>query len=1576
MLKRLIAGRGRHWQVAFLLIVLCAAVSLLLQRFVLPTRVALVNYPGFVAARISAGAEGQWVGIQQLALDELEQAGNADLIIIFGRGISLSEPRQALLRGYSQRGTAVYIDSPTDANTDVTSLTGEALDWVTQYLNAGGDSNYRNLMAYARRTLDGKRLMAPEPDPPAPIPRDVLFARNSDAVYLSVAAFEQALQQEGVLLDQRPRLALVTSVPGPFNANRDHINAMIDAFAERGFVVYPLAAAGQRLALLQAIRPDAVVYMPHGALTLDQREEAIAWLEAENIPLFTPLSVFSRHEQWLNDPQGFSGSLLTMNLVLSEIDGGTVPYATVALFDDDLGNELFQPIPGRLERFVSRVEKQLQLREKPDQEKKLAVFFLKGPGQGAMSAGGLEVAPSLHAMLLELRAAGYDLGDLPDDPNQFAQMIQAQAPVLAPYARGELQRWLDSAAPAWFDNAAYQRSCNELLGEVMCERVDQLYGPAPGDYLVANDRSAVAVARLQFGNVVVLPQPLPGLGENAFQLIHGADVAPPHPYLAAYLWVRQQFAADAVIHFGTHGSLEFTPGKQVALSSNDWADALIGDLPHFYVYTMNNVGEAIIAKRRSYATILSHLTPPFAAAGLSDELNQLRRLLDTARRVSGATLTETLRSLRETAAGLGLIEALALPTDREWGLSEQLALENFVERQADARITLGLYTLGAGYTSDAQRETLMQMMTGTLAEALVNLDQQRGIDVTAARSSVETFNREYRQPAESAVNALLDGADPASVLTRFIAGSEQAQAAEMAERLQRGSSADLIRGFMAMADRPASAEEIATVEFDRRDLIDALAPVLADPARRSVVESWRSAQQLNKALDTLDPAIRAKAEQIARLIPAMREALALTATPEMQRLLQLLQNPAARASFTELLDDPDLQQRVAAEKQRYLRQLLEDARSPERLAALEQLAGGIGVVAAASNEQLGQWQQTAQFFQRADDLTEALQRFGPVAEQPQLVAAMAQASEWQGWLEAEARRRESSDRSYLDALQRVTGLIETLPLRQRALQESAEREFAQLRRALAGGFIAPSPGGDPVVAPAALPTGRNMVSIDAELTPSEAAWQVGGQLAEALMSSYQQQHGEYPVKVAMTLWPGDFIQSEGAMIAQILHLVGAEPVRDPFGRVTDVRLLPEQQLRFPRVDVVVQTAGQLRDLAASRLALINKAIRLAAAEGENAVARSAVAVERRLLDSGVSPLAARNLATERVFGGVNGNYGTGIMGMVERSDRWEAVEAVGQQYLVNMNARYGSSDGWGENTPGLLAAVLVDTQAVIQPRESNTTGPLSLDHVYEFMGGLSRAVETVTGNEVMAFFNDFRTPGAASVTRFEAAIAEELHATLLNPKYISGLTAGGASSAAVFAETFRNAFGWEVMRGSALNDAAWDSLYAVYVEDREQLGLRDFFETVHPQSLQEMTAVMLETARKNYWQASPEQLQALAAMHAELIATHGAGCSDFVCANEKLQDYIAARLAPALAADYRASLATALEVPGQAEGMLLTERNREAGPDRPQSGEKSREVTQVPAVAPSPAQEWWPLVLGILLLGLTLLLGWRWQARR
>ena len=493
----------------------------------------------------------------------------------------------------------------------------------------------------------------------------------------------------------------------------------------------------------------------------------------------------------------------------------------------------------------------------------------------------------------------------------------------------------------------------------------------------------------------------------------------------------------------------------------------------------------------------------------------------------------------------------------------------------------------------------------------------------------------------------------------------------------------------------------------------------------------------------------------------------------------------------------------------------------------------------------------------------------------------------------------------------------------RALQESPDGELQSLMNALNGGYTAPSPGGDPIVNPNTLPTGRNLFAINAEETPTESAWEKGVQLAKSTIEMYQKRHnGEFPKKVSYTLWSGEFIETGGATIAQVLYMLGVEPVRDAFGRVSDLKLIPSADLGRPRIDVVVQTSGQLRDIAASRLFLVNRAVEMAAAakndQYENQVAAGVLEAEKTLIDKGISPKDAREISTFRVFGGANGGYGTGIQGMVDAGDRWENESEIAATYLNNMGAYYGSEKNWEKFQQFAFEAALTRTDVVVQPRQSNTWGALSLDHVYEFMGGLNLTVRNVTGKDPDAYLSDYRNRNNNKMQEVKEAIGVESRTTIFNPSYIKEKMKGEATSAAGFAEIVRNTYGWNVMKPSVIDNEMWDEIYNVYVKDKFNLGVQDFFEKQSPAALQEITAVMMETARKGMWKATDQQLADLSNLHTDLIQKYKPACSGFVCDNAKLRDFIASKATPEAAKQYQNSIKNVREVAAdQSKGVVM-----------------------------------------------------------
>lgn len=1488
-----------------------------------PTAIAFVNYPEFNLARIEKANRSYFVKVENLPLTELARARKYPAVFVFSRGLQLSPEQFQELQNAGFAGTSIFMEGSTNPNQDVTNLKGQDLDAVTDYLRFGGNRNYQGMLSYVRKFIDRKSFFAPPPENPFEIPQDAFFYLEEDAIFRDYESFQKHVADKKAFTTGAPTVALLTSVPGPFNANRDHVDAFINELAKRGLNVVPIAAATRRLEFLKQVNPDLVLMMPHGRLTLGQAQEAQDWLRERNVPMLAPVSVFQEYDKWLKDKQGFSGALVSMSIALPEIDGGVAPYAVIAQYRNQEGLLEFRAIPERMAKFCDAVKQWLALKTMANRDKKVAVYYFKGPGNNALTASNLEIIPSLFNMLKRMQAEGYRVENLPATEKEFQEVIFKQGPVLGPYAKGAFDGFVKSGAPELVPVPEYERWVAKDLPRESYDAVVEKYGKAPGEYMgwTQNGQDHIAVTRVKFGNVVLLPQPLPAVGQNTFQLVHGAKVAPAHPYIASYLWVRNAFKADAIFHFGTHGSLEFTPGKQMAQSDYDWSDALIGTTPHFYIYTISNVGEAIIAKRRSYTTTLSHLTPALVESELYGDLKKLQDKFQAYQNASGEIRREYALSIIELAGKIGITKDLNLKLSRPEDLDGEVfgKLENYLEEVAAEKITAGLYTLGNAYEEAKTNSTVTLMAIDRVAEGMADLDLLAGRLTAKQRENKAFFEERYRRPARGVVEGVLrGGTTPEAALVRLIGKENLAFAEEWMKATRKPSDDEVIRGFIGMAGAPRSAaprpaaESASAEEIDRvRDLV---VKILPDPAKKQFIEGLRSEQQFKMSSGLLDPATLERARTIARAVPKMAEAIETGLQPDVNQLLRLMQKEPLRKKTFEFLDDKQLLARVEEERRRIEQEIRQACLSPEKQTALK-------LVAASSVPEdlpaLKAMLPNLKFLQDNHDKCESV-RAVPRQKITEIIGRVSQLI-----VALEDRNRERAR-----AIQSARMSIQNIGLYKSQLQTSGKAELEAVINGLNGGFILPSSGGDPVVNPLTIPTGRNLFSIDAEKTPSPEAWKVGKQLADTLLQQHLKAHSKYPQKIAVTLWPSDFIETEGALVAEVFYLLGVEPVRDPFGRVLDIKPIPMADLRRPRVDVVVQTAGQFRDLAASRLYLINKAVRMIAGLNEqesfeNFVRLGAEQAETGLKEKGLSPVEARQLSTQRVFGGVNGNYGTQIMGLVENGDKWEKEEEVARTYLNNMGEMYDEGDGWGQFRAGAFEVMLRNTEAVVQPRESNTWGPLSLDHVYEFMGGANLAVRYVTGKDPDAYFNDFRNPGQARVQEAKEAISVEARTTLLNPKYIAEYMKGGGSSAEKFAETFRNTYGWDVMKPEAIEEQLWSDLHKVYVKDELNLGVKDWFKRENAAALQEMTAVMLETVRKGYWNASQEQVAEIAQLHTQLIRDHNPGCSEFVCGNEKLQSFISGKLSEADRQAYQGAIAKVRVGDAPSNALVLEKQNAE-----------------------------------------------------
>lgn len=1384
--------KKKHIFLALLAVIVLGGLAKAYSAWVGTTRIAFLNYQAIALGQISHANDNAMIKLSEITTDDFDHLDDYDMIIVNGMGLRIDENQRKLLEEASYKVPTLTHAATNPAN-NIVSVDNFDADYLMQYIENGSKKNYHSMLAYIRKFIDGKKFMAPEPERVDERPNYLLThfdpkdEKGDELGFNSIREYNAFLAKNGLYKKGAPTILLT----GFMGAAPD----MEKAFEKKGFMVYRINQLQSFIAGHHAdsIQANAVVNMAHGRLG----DYFVEFLKQKNIPLFSPLNINRLTTDWENDKQGMNGGFMSQSIVTPEIDGAIRPYVVFGQRINKEGLQEVYGIPDRMESFVESVQGYVNLKNKKNSSKRIAIFYFKGPGQNALTASGMEVVPSLYNLLVRLKNEGYNVGKLPANPQELAKMIQAQGAVFGTYAEGAYTQFLQSGHPALVTAQQFAGWTQKALSKKMIKELNQLYGSFPGKYM-ATDDGKLAVARLQFGNVALLPQVMAGVGGDSFKIVHGTDQAPPYTYVASYLWARYGFSADALIHFGTHGSLEYTPRKQVALDSNDWSDRLIGVVPHLYIYTIGNVGEAMIAKRRTYAQTQSYLTPPFKESELRQTYKQLSDAIQSYEKKASAEQSLKVKAL---TVKMGIARELGLDAkqmNKPYSADEIARVENFAEELANEKITGKLYTLGVPYDNDDVRTSVYAMATDPIAYGMLAVDKLKGRALEGVEKHKQLFDRLYLSKARNTVTQLLGSASVSDeYICRYVGITpSELQMARKVEAMQ--AAPDPIQMMMQMADQMGGAKEAKPKKVDHRTVSELRAAKVSH--KKKIPQMSREAFE--------------KMEQTGRFPDKMMEAI--------------------------------------KKGQKWYQEDLKKAKMAK---------AGKGKASQKSSKDKGMMMSKAPKYTR---------------QQIHLAQAITTVEH---------------------ALQNVGKYSE-------ALRQSPLNEMSSLMNALNGGFTAPSPGGDLIVNPNTLPTGRNLFSINVENTPSEDAWEKAKELCDNTIKMYCERHkGEYPRKVSYTLWSSEFIETEGATIAQILYMLGVEPVRDAFGRVTDLRLIPSKQLGRPRIDVVVQTSGQLRDLAASRLFLINKAIEMAAnAKGDkydNLVKAGVTESERVLVEKGMSPKEAREVSMYRVFGGVNGNYGTGIQEMVTAGDRWDKESQIAEVYLNNMGAYYGDEKNWETVRKAAFEAALTRTDVVVQPRQSNTWGALSLDHVYEFMGGMNLAVRNVTGKDPDAYLADYRNHSNMRMQEVKEAIGIEGRTTIFNPAYIKEKMKGGASSASTFAEIVTNTYGWNVMKPKAIDKEMWDEIYNVYVKDKYHLGTKEFFDKQNPAALMEMTAVMMESARKGMWKATPQQLKDIAKLHTETVNKYKPSCSGFVCDNAKLRNYIASKTDAASAKEYQ-----------------------------------------------------------------------------
>ena len=428
----------------------------------------------------------------------------------------------------------------------------------------------------------------------------------------------------------------------------------------------------------------------------------------------------------------------------------------------------------------------------------------------------------------------------------------------------------------------------------------------------------------------------------------------------------------------------------------------------------------------------------------------------------------------------------------------------------------------------------------------------------------------------------------------------------------------------------------------------------------------------------------------------------------------------------------------------------------------------------------------------------------------------------------------------------------------RRLRDTHENEA--LLAGLAGQFIEPGAGGDPVRNPDVM-SGRNLYAFEADKIPARSAYESAAIAYEQLVQAFRSNHGgQWPRKLAFSLWSSEAIRHLGITEGQILHALGLRPVWDAGGRVTALDIIPRSELGRPRTDVVIQITGVYRDQFDSFIRLLDDALaRLAAVqEPDNPIFDNNQRIATILREQGMPLEQAASAARHRIFGSAPGQYGTGVPDLALRSTEWDEDAELAKRFLASGRHAYGAQQ-WGNalSKTNLLAEQLRGTQAAIMSRSSNLHGVLSTDHPFEFLGGLSAAVRHLDGQAPQLLISDLRD-GRVKTTGLARFLAQEMRGRYLNPQWIDSMQQEGYAGTLQVLNVTNNLFGWQAMDPDSVRDDQWQAMFDTYVNDTRELGTREWFEQHNPTAQAQILERMAEAMRKGYWDASEQTQRELA----------------------------------------------------------------------------------------------------------------------
>lgn len=653
----------------------------------------------------------------------------------------------ACMHFLSREGIPYYMDAAGSAEEEcVERVAAKDIEAMKAYSFYGGLTNYKNLWLYVRSLFDQG---APYAEPPSPICWAGIYHPGMAKKFMT----ELSLYEKMFLKAGRPTLGLLFYRDEWIWDDLHYQKAFIEEAERQGLNVIAVFTNGlpdPKLGMptihevfekyfMKEGKPlvDAIVNVMKFSFTTSG-SISIKALEEMGVPVLEAYSLIAPKEEWEASPEGMNAMEISISVTMPEFDGiiHGMPIAAKHVKED--GEVEYLPIPERMRAMVSRAGAWARLHRKPNAEKKIAIIFHNYPPKNSNigSAYGLDSIESVRRLLGFMKEAGYQVDFIPEDTETFMKRLTAQATNDCSMLTEE-----------------QEAACQKVPKKLYCDLFDTFpeetrrqmekdWGKAPGR-VMTTESGDILVPGLMDGHIFLTVQAPRGYGFDASKIYHDPFIAPTHQYLAYYQWIRDVWGADAVLHVGTHGNLEWLPGKSAGMDRGSYPDLALGSLPNIYPYHMTITGEGIQAKRRGGACLVDHLPAPMEEAGTYEELAELEQAMDeyahfeksepeTAKR-----LVPRIRELAEKASLDG--EVPYTEADLAGYLSR---LHCYIEDLKNSECHVGLHILGEmpkGETLIHEILALLRLPNGDIPSICELLAEEEGTSVDTLLGQAQTL---------------------------------------------------------------------------------------------------------------------------------------------------------------------------------------------------------------------------------------------------------------------------------------------------------------------------------------------------------------------------------------------------------------------------------------------------------------------------------------------------------------------------------------------------------------------------------------------------------------------------------------------------------------------------------------------------------------------------------------------------------------------------------------------------------------------------------------------------------------------